>query len=86
MNTNELFKNILAYQKAGFENAFNSAVTIQNKTQGWLDENLENVPFFSEQGKEWVKTWMNTVTETRDGYKQFVSEQQNWFETLWNRS
>ena len=82
MINQEIMKNILAYQKAGFENAYNSAVTIHQKTQGWIDETLAKAPYFPEPGKMLVDSWMNTIKETRDGFKQYVNEQQAQIEAF----
>lgn len=86
MNHTDIFKGILAYQKAGFENAYNSAVVIHDKTQGWVDEALEKAPYMPEQGKELVKTWLNTIKETRDGFKKFMSDQQSQLESLFTKN
>ena len=37
-----------------------------------------------EQGKEFVTSWMNTIKETREGFKEYVTDQQNRFESLWS--
>ena len=86
MDNNDILKNIFAYQKAGIENAFNSALVIHDKTQGWLDEALAKAPYMPEQGKEMVKSWMNTVKEARDGFKQYVNDQQSSIEALFTKA
>lgn len=86
MDNTDIIKNIFAFQKAGFENAYNSAVTIHNKTQSWIDEALEKTPYMPEQGKELVKTWMNTIKETRDGFKEFVTDNQSKLESLFTQA
>lgn len=86
MYNNDILKNILAYQKAGFENAYNSAVVIHDKTQGWLSEALDKAPYMPEQGKELVKSWMDNIKEARDGLKQYVSDQQSSIETLFTKA
>jgi hypothetical protein len=82
MIKNDIVKNILAYNKAGFENAFNSLVYIQNQAEGFIEKTLDENTYIPKEGKDLVKNWIKMGKDARDNAKRAVNSGQDQFEAL----
>jgi hypothetical protein len=84
MYQTNIIQNIITFNKAGFENAYNSLVAMHNKAQDFINDNIGKSPYIPDEGKKLVKSWFSLMTDTRDNVKNAVTEGQDKFAAIVN--
>lgn len=70
----KLFKQMIDFQKATFDNSFNALTTLQEQGEKMVNTFLEKAVFLPEEGKAAVKKWVDAYKEGRTKYKDAVDQ------------
>jgi len=74
MDQKKLFKQMLDFQKATFDNSFNAMTTLQEQGEKMVDAFLGQAAWLPEEGKKVVTNWINTYKEGRVKFKDAVED------------
>ncbi|MBU1171941.1 MAG: hypothetical protein KKD44_20495 [Proteobacteria bacterium] len=66
MKHTPIIKNIMVYNKAGFENAFNSLVVLQNQAESYIETAFKQNSLIPDEGKSLMKSWLQLVKNTQE--------------------
>ena len=67
-------KQMIAFNKTTFDNAFNSMVMLQEQTERMVDTFLEQNPWLPEDGKKVLDQWAEAYKKGRDDFKKAVDQ------------
>jgi len=74
METFQLAKQALQFQKTVFENSFTAMVMAQEQTEKMFASYLENLPWVNEENKKTIQSSMDMAKKARDDYKKATDE------------
>jgi hypothetical protein len=74
MEQKKMFKQMIDFQKATFDNSFNAMTTLQEQGEKMVNAFLDQAVFLPEEGKAAVKKWVDAYREGRIKYKEAVDE------------
>ena len=67
-------KQMIAFQKATFDNSFNAAVMLQDQAEQLFNTSIEQTGWLPDEGKRMVDEWVQFCKTGRDGFKDAVDE------------
>jgi hypothetical protein len=70
----KLAKQMIDFNKATFDNSFNSMVLLQEQTEKMVSSFLDQAAWLPEEGKKALKEWVSTYKKGREEYKKMVDE------------
>jgi hypothetical protein len=70
----KLAKQMIDFNKATFDNSFNSMVLLQEQTEKMVSSFLDQAAWLPEEGKKALKEWVATYKKGREEYKKMVDE------------
>ena len=86
MEQKQLFKQMIDFNKAAFDNGFNAMLTLQEQTERMATTLLDQATWLPDEGKKAVSDWIDAYKKGRDDYKKLVDESfrkvEEFFETL----
>jgi polyhydroxyalkanoate synthesis regulator phasin len=68
MDPKMMFKQMLDFQKATFDNSFKAMSTIQEQGEKMVDRFIETATWMPEEGKNAVQNWMNAYKKGREEF------------------
>lgn len=74
MDQKKMFKQMIDFQKATFDNSFNAMTSLQEQGEKMVKAFLEQAVFLPEEGKAAVKKWVDAYKDGRIKYKAAVDE------------
>jgi predicted aminopeptidase len=78
-----LFKQMIDFQKATFDNSFKAMTTLQEQGEKMVKMFLEQASWLPEEGKKAVTNWIETYRKGRADFRNSVEENfdkvQNYF-------
>jgi polyhydroxyalkanoate synthesis regulator phasin len=74
MDQKQLFKQMLDFQKATFDNSFKAMATLQEQGEKMVDTFLQQATWLPEEGKKAVNNWINAYREGREKYREAVEQ------------
>jgi polyhydroxyalkanoate synthesis regulator phasin len=72
MDQKHLFKQIIDFQKATFDNSFNALATLQEQGETMISTSLNQAEWLPEEGKKVIKEWLDTYKKARTEFKNTV--------------
>jgi hypothetical protein len=69
-----LAKQMIHFQKASFDNAFNAAAMIQDQTERWLNTLMEQSTWLPAEGRRVADEWVQVCKRGRNDLKTIVDE------------
>jgi polyhydroxyalkanoate synthesis regulator phasin len=72
MDQKHLFKQIIDFQKATFDNSFNALATLQEQGETMISTSLNQAEWLPEEGKKVIKEWLDTYKKARSEFKNTV--------------
>lgn len=72
MDQKHLFKQIIDFQKATFENSFNALATLQEQGETMISTSLNQAEWLPEEGKKVIKEWLDNYKKARTEFKNTV--------------
>ncbi|QTA88717.1 hypothetical protein [Desulfonema magnum] len=72
MDQKILFKQMIDFQKATFDNSFKAMSTLQEQGEQMVSMFLEQAPWLPPEGKKAIAEWLGTYKKGRDSFKETV--------------
>lgn len=82
MDTAQMAKQTLSFQKTIFTNAYNALVLAQEQTEKMMNTFVEKTPFSTEDGKKTFAATVEMGKKARDDFKKSVDEGYAKFEEM----
>jgi hypothetical protein len=74
METREMFKQMVSFNKAAFENYYNTMVAMQDQTEKVIQMCLDQSPLLPKEGKKAIEEWKEAFKKGRENFKGIVEE------------
>lgn len=74
MEINKMAKQMIDFQKATFNNTFNTMNMWQEQSEQMLNTFLEQTPMLPQQNKEAINEWLKVCKKAREDYKKTIEE------------
>ncbi len=74
MNTNEITKQALDFQKGVFESGYGVMGILQDQAALAVDTMLNQTIWIPDQGRQVISSWASTCKNERDRYKAYMDE------------
>ena len=74
MDQKQVFKQMIDFSKAAFDNSFNAMVMLQEQTEKATSTLLDQATWLPAEGKKAVKDWIMAYKKGRDDFKKTVDE------------
>ena len=74
MDANQMFKQMLEFNKAAFDNSYNAMLTIQEQNEKMFDTFLEQATWIPEEGKKLVREWTDACKKGSADFKKAADE------------
>ena len=82
MDTTQLAKQTLNFQKTIFDNSFNAMILVQDQTEKMINSYMEQLPWVTEEGKKSLETSVEMGKKARDDFKKAVDDSYEKFEEM----
>ncbi len=74
MDQKTMFKQMIDFQKATFDNSFKAMTTLQEQGEKMVEMLLEQATWLPADGKKAVKDWIGAYKKGRDDFKKAVEQ------------
>lgn len=74
MDQKAIFKQMVDFNKAAFDNTFSAMATVQDQTEKMAKTVLEQATWLPAEGKKVINEWIQAYTKGREDYKKLVDE------------
>lgn len=70
----QMFKQMITFNKAAFDNSFNALVTLQEQTEKMVNAFLDQATWLPEEGKKVTLDWIQAYKKGGEDFKKTVDE------------
>ena len=77
MDQKQVFKQMIDFNKAAFDNSFNAIVMFQDKAESLSNTLLTQATWLPGEGKKAIEEWVKTYKTGREIFKKSVDESLN---------
>jgi len=74
MDQNQIFKQMIDFNKATFDNSFSAMVMVQEQTEKMVSTILDQATWLPEEGKKAIKEWANACKKGSEDFKNAVND------------
>ena len=74
MDQNQIFKQMIDFQKATFDNSFKAMVMVQEQTEKVVSTILDQATWLPEEGKKAINEWANACKKGAEDFKKAVDD------------
>lgn len=74
MEINKIGKQMIEFQKAAFNNTFNSIAMMQDQSEKMMQNLMQQNPMLPKQSMDAFNEWLKMCKKARDEYKNTVDE------------
>jgi hypothetical protein len=74
METGNIAKQMIDFQKTAFDNTYSAMVALQDQTEKMVTKTIEQSAWLPEDGKKAINEWTETCKKGRDDFKKLVDE------------
>ncbi len=74
MDQNQIFKQMIDFNKAAFDNSFSAMVMVQEQTEKMVGSILDQATWLPEEGKKAITEWSNACKKGAEDFKKTVDE------------
>lgn len=74
METTQIAKQTLNFQKTVFDNSFNAMIMVQDQSEKMLNGYLDKLPWVTEESKKSMQTSIDMAKQARDDFKKSVED------------
>lgn len=74
MDQKQMMKQMIDFNKAAFENAFNTMTLLQDQTERMTNVFLEQAPWLPKEGRKVIDEWMKAYKTGRDSFKNSMDD------------
>jgi hypothetical protein len=71
---NQMFKQMVTFNKTAFDNSFNALVTLQEQTEKMVNTFLDQATWLPEEGKKVTLDWIQAYKKGCEDFKKVVDE------------
>ena len=82
MDTSQIAKQTLSFQKTIFANSYNAMTMVQDQTEKMGNSYLEKLPWVTEESKKSLQESISLAKQARDDFKKAVEDGFSKFEEL----
>jgi hypothetical protein len=72
MDQQKMFKQMMEFQKATFDNSFNAMSKLQEQGEMMVQTFIDQSPWLPEEGKKAIKDWIKAYQKGREDFKKTV--------------
>lgn len=74
MEQKQMFKQLIDFQKATFDNSFKAMTTLQEQGEKMVETFIGQAPWLPDDGRKAVKDWMGAYKKGRESFKDAVEQ------------
>jgi len=74
MDQKKLFKQMIDFQKATFDNSFAALTTMQEQGEKMMTMFIDQAPWLPKEGRKVIRDWIAAYAKGRDDLKQMVED------------
>jgi hypothetical protein len=74
MDQKAIFRQVVDFNKAAFDNSFNAIGMVQEQAEGMLNMSLEQATWLPEEGKKAIDEWIKGYKKGREDFKKIADE------------
>lgn len=74
MDQNQIFKQMVDFNKAAFDNSIQAMIMVQDQTEKMVKTTLEQAAWLPEEGKKAVGDWMDACKKGSQDFKKAVDD------------
>ncbi len=74
MDQNQIFKQMIDFNKATFDNSFSAMVMVQEQTEKMVGTILEQATWLPEEGKKAISEWADACKKGSKDFKKAVDD------------
>lgn len=82
METVQLAKQTLGFQKTMFDNSFNAMILVQDQSEKMLNSYLEKLPWVTGDNRKTLQSSIDMAKKARDDFKKAVEDGFSKFEEM----
>jgi hypothetical protein len=71
---NQMFKQMITFNKTAFDNSFNALVTLQEQTEKMVNTFLDQATWLPEEGKKVTLDWIQAYKKGFEDFRKVVDE------------
>ncbi|MGD8834474.1 MAG: hypothetical protein PVJ84_07445 [Desulfobacteraceae bacterium] len=86
MNQNQIFKQMIEFNQATFNNTFQAMVLLQDQFERIAQTTVEQANWLPAEGRKTIENWVEAYRTGRDNYKSYVDDSYKKVETYLERS
>ena len=74
METNQITKQMIKFQKMSFNNWYNAVSIVQDQAVSAMDTMLGQASWLPEDGRDAIHNWVSDIKDGRDRFKNYVDD------------
>ena len=74
MEYNQIAKQAIDFQKSFFMSGYNAAAILQDQATAAMDKMINQTSLVPEEGRQAIKSWVNSCQEERNRFKSYVED------------
>jgi hypothetical protein len=74
MDSNQMLKQMLDFNKTAFDNSFNAMLTIQEQNEKMFNTFMEQATWMPDEGKKLINEWINAYKKGLDDFKKSADD------------
>jgi hypothetical protein len=82
MEYDQMFRQMMAFNKTTFDNGFNALVTLQEQNEKMANTFLEQAPWLPGELRNVIDVWLSTCKNGRGDFKRLVDDNFNKVEAF----
>ena len=82
MEHNQIFKQMVDFNRGTFTNAYNAMVMVQDQTEALANTVLNQAAWLPEEGRSAIQEWVGALKKGREAFKQSIDESFNQAEAF----
>ena len=82
MAYNQIAKQAIDFQKNSFKSGYDAVAMIQDQATEAVETMMDQISMVPDEGRQAIKSWINTCKEERNRFKSFVEDSFSGFEKL----
>lgn len=80
MFENDMFKTMIEFNRAAFNNGYHAVAAVQEKSEKMMSTFMDNNMFLPEEGKKALNQWVGLYKKGQKEYKKMMDDGFNNFE------
>ena len=86
MDPKQVAKQMIAFNKAAFDNNFKAMTALYDQTERMISKFWEKSPMFPEEGKKVISEWLKTYKSGCENFKKTVDDNFKKVEEYFNKT